>query len=273
MWTRKELKAKGKAAFKNNYWKTVLVSLMMLILIGGSGGSGGRASASNDQQNQQEATSEVEMAEELQMPEINAHLQAGPVQIGPDTDLGNAFGNMMENASDSGKLLLIAGFLIIFLVLVAIALAIEAFVINPLSGGFRRFFVKNLNEKAELKELAYCYDHGYLSTVKTLFLRDIYLFFWFLLLLIPGVIKSYEYRMIPYIVAEHPEMPAKEVFARSRQMMRGQKWNAFVLDLSFIGWELLSLLTAGVLLVFYVKPYKDMTDAALYEQLAYVENN
>ena len=271
MWTRKELKTRGKAAFKNNYWKTVLVSFMMMVLIGGAaGGSGGRAGTNHSQP--QNETQITQMAQESSDSGINVQFQAGPVQISPDSGFPAFLNNFTNNASTTGKIAMAAAFIIIFLVLAGIAIAVDAFVINPLSGGFRRFFIKNLNDRAELKELAYCYDHGYMQVVKTLFLRDVYLVLWTLLLVIPGIIKAYEYRMIPYIVAEHPEMPAKEVFAQSREMMRGQKWNAFVLDLSFIGWDILAAFTAGVLYVFYVRPYKDMTDAALYEQLAYVEN-
>ena len=51
--------------------------------------------------------------------------------------------------------------------------------------------------------------------------------------------------------------------------MRGQKWKAFVLDLSFLGWGILSLLTLGIVGIFYVNPYRNMTNAALYERLRY----
>jgi uncharacterized membrane protein len=75
--------------------------------------------------------------------------------------------------------------------------------------------------------------------------------------------------MIPYILADHPELTSKEVFAKSKEMMKGQKWHAFVLDLSFIGWGILSLFTLGLLGTFYVTPYRNMTNAALYEKLEY----
>ena len=75
--------------------------------------------------------------------------------------------------------------------------------------------------------------------------------------------------LIPYLLAEHPDMPKDQAFAISRQMMKGQKWNAFVLDLSFLGWSILSLFTLGILGLFYVNPYKYSTKAALYETLRY----
>ena len=87
------------------------------------------------------------------------------------------------------------------------------------------------------------------------------------MLVVPGIIKHYEYRMIPYILAENPTMPREEAFQISRRMMMGQKMDVFVLDLSFIGWTLLGICTVGILLVFYVEPYIYLTHAELYHAL------
>ena len=98
-------------------------------------------------------------------------------------------------------------------------------------------------------------------------LRDIFTFLWCLLFFIPGVIKHYSYRMVPYILADDPEIGAMDAITLSRRMMDGHKWNTFVLDLSFLGWDLLSALTMGLLGVFYVNPYKYSTGAELYQVL------
>lgn len=68
--------------------------------------------------------------------------------------------------------------------------------------------------------------------------------------IIPGVVKSYEYKMIPYLLAEYPDMSTKEVFAKSREMMDGQKMDTFILDISFIPWSVLSAITAGIVGLF-----------------------
>ena len=287
MWTRKELKEKGKRSFNRNYWKCVLVSLLALMLLGGSvGGSGGSWNAMtgfggngaaagtaagivsetpditddiNDVPDAEDFDDFDDIADpDLEMfgtddPEFDAFMSDGPF----------SFLNGM-----SGFLLLWL-FIIIFLIGAALAILLGAFLINPLSVGASRFFVRNLNTQAEIRELAYAYDNGYLNTVKTMFFKELYTFLWSLLLIIPGIVKSYEYRMIPYLLAEQPDLPMKEAFARSKEMMTGQKWRAFVLDLSFIGWGILSALTLGLLGVFYVNPYRNMTYAALYEALAY----
>ena len=83
-----------------------------------------------------------------------------------------------------------------------------------------------------------------MTGVQTCALRsDLYLVLWTLLFIIPGVVKSYEYKMIPYLLAEYPDMSTKEVFAKSREMMNGQKMDTFILDLSFIPWSVLSAIT------------------------------
>lgn len=73
--------------------------------------------------------------------------------------------------------------------------------------------------------------------------------------------------MIPYLLADHPEMSKDEAFAASKAMMDGNKWDAFVLDLSFILWNLLNIFTIGLLGLFWVAPYTMLTDAALYDAL------
>jgi uncharacterized membrane protein len=70
--------------------------------------------------------------------------------------------------------------------------------------------------------------------------------------------------MVPYIIKDNPELSATQVITRSREMMNGHKWNAFVYDLSFIGWYLLGCITCGIALAFYVYPYKLNADAQLY---------
>lgn len=73
--------------------------------------------------------------------------------------------------------------------------------------------------------------------------------------------------MIPYILAENPKIQRKKAFKLSKEMMKGNKWKTFILDLSFLGWELLSIFTFGLLNIFYINPYKVATTVELYEVL------
>lgn len=169
-----------------------------------------------------------------------------------------------------GSFLLVFAPIIIGIVLVvmAISIAVGVLVLNPLDVGSKRFFVMSHSGPAEFRELLYAFDHGYKNVVKVLLIRDIKLILWTCLFIVPGIIKGYEYRMIPYLLAENPELTQEEVFRLSKQMMDEQKWDAFVLDMSFLGWEILSSLTWGIAGIFYVNPYVHLTDAALYNELS-----
>ena len=97
-------------------------------------------------------------------------------------------------------------------------------------------------------------------------LVSIYTFLWSLLFIIPGIVKSYSYAMTPYILLDRPELSATDAIKESEKMMNGHKMELFILDLSFIGWILLSILTCGVL-VLYVEPYMMATRSAFYLEL------
>lgn len=94
----------------------------------------------------------------------------------------------------------------------------------------------------------------------------LFTFLWSLLFVIPGLVKSYSYSMTFYILKDHPEMSATDAITESRKMMNGNKWRLFCLDLSFIGWYLLSILTLGILAL-WISPYNMMARAEFYESL------
>lgn len=179
----------------------------------------------------------------------------------------------LEKAILSVAIPIIALIVIISIIASLISIAIEIFLKNPLEAGGRKFFMENHTAKGTINAFSIAFKSNYMNVVKTLFLRDLYTFLWSLLLVIPGIIKAYEYRMIPFLLAEDTGMDYQTAFDKSKEMMEGHKWNAFVLDLSFIGWHLLSVLTCGILNVFYVNPYKFQTDAELYYAIKDGGNN
>lgn len=89
---------------------------------------------------------------------------------------------------------------------------------------------------------------------------------WSLLFIIPGIVKAYSYAMTPYILAKYPNVPAKEALKLSMRIMNGRKMDLFVVDLSFLGWHLLSGLTFGLLEIFYVTPYTSLTKAGCFDE-------
>ena len=99
-----------------------------------------------------------------------------------------------------------------------------------------------------------------------LFVEWILRFLW-TLTVVGGVIKHYSYFLVPYIVAENPDITAREAITLSRRMMDGHKWECFVLDLSFIGWYVLGIVTFGLTDVLFVTPYRNAVFCEYYVRL------
>ncbi len=224
MWSIGELKAKGKEAFKSNYWSSVIVALILSLLTGGAGAS---------------ARSQT-------------------------SQTGGQEGLDMSALTPEGMAVIVGALSVVFIV----ALLLRIFLFNPLEVGGFRFFKKNVEGEHPTVGMIKEGFGEYGRTFITMFLRDLFLSLWTCLFIIPGIVKGYSYRMVPYIIKDNPELSATEVITKSREMMNGHKWRAFLLDLSFIGWILLTLCTCGLLGIFWTNPYIQNTNAALYLELS-----
>ena len=140
------------------------------------------------------------------------------------------------------------------------------FIGNVIVVGNNGYFIKNHDENPELSEIFKGFKGNYLNVVKIMFLMDLKTLLWLLLFIIPGFVKAYEYSMIPYLLAENPNLSASQAFSLSKQMTTGQKMNLFVLDLSFLGWIILGLICCGIGILF-VLPYPQATRAEVYLNL------
>lgn len=243
MWNRANLKANAKVAFKRNYWICVLAALILGIASGsGSGSIGSQVSQSTETIISGE-DNHIDMDSEDILDEILPH------------------GEIISNGGIAITTILV----VVILVVLVLGLTIQFFLFGPLEIGCANFFKANAYEKAELNKLTIAFqkDH-YMKMAATMFLKNLYTALWMLLLIIPGVIKAYEYRMIPYILTDCPDIPRQEAFRISKEMMMGNKMEAFILDMSFLGWAFLAAITCGIAGVFYVNPYVAATDAELF---------
>lgn len=227
VWIRADLKTRAKAVLKLSYWKAFLVSL--IIGLAGAEGGGNGSSGSGWRMNGGEAR-----------------------------NLTGFFGHTVNEGH--------VGFFIIAIGLIILALifAFRIFLGYPLEVGGRRYFIQSTQKEFNMNNLGYAFVKGrYMSIVQTMLLRGIYNFLWFLLLIIPGIIKYYAYSMVPYILSDNPNIGHKRAIEISNAMTDGQKFDMWVLDLSFIGWYLLGTLLffIGVL---FVRPYEYATKAELY---------
>lgn len=276
MWNRAELKGKAKFSFKRNYWKSVLISLLLAFIVGGGGtgaGSFSRGLSDGVSGSDESYTDDYDYNDG----DYDDDSYDDESEYDIIRDFSNGFAEGFQDGVSHGPsgtafaALAIFGitFIIIFLIIMSVVILLDVFICNPIEVGCKRFYVRNLNESAQVGNVGFAFDNHYKNITKTMFFRDLYTILWTLLFIIPGIVKSYEYQMIPYLLAENPQMSREQAFAESKRMMSGQKWRAFVLDLSFIGWNILSAITLGILGIFYVQPYMDATHAALYEALRY----
>ena len=230
MWNRAGLKANAKENLKRYYWPAFLVCIISGIFNGGGGSYGGFNS----------------------------------MQTRFNSD-SHSFQSFRDDFLLQPDMLWVLGIVAsIGIVVILIGFAVSLLVGNPLLVGKNRYFMCSRDTKTGIGEIGFAYSSGnFWNVVKTMFLKDLFIFLWTLLFIIPGIIKSFEYAMIPYILAENPGIDSKRAFELSKEMMRGEKWNYFVLQLSFIGWILLGLLACCIGGVF-VTPYFEATMAEFY---------
>ncbi len=227
MWTRQLLKENAKVSFRRNYWACVAVCVLSMILTGGLSSSS-RSTITIDQ------------------------------------NTGITYDGIFNFLTPR----LILSVIAIGLFTMVIGLAFAILVSNVVQVGCNRYFVENREHKTEIGQLFYGFKGGrYGSVVWIMFFKNLSIFLWSLLLIVPGIVKSFAYMMVPYIAAENTELDRKRVMQMSEDMMRGHKMEAFVLELSFIGWEILGSLTWGLVNIFWTMPYKKATFAEFYSAI------
>ena len=226
MWTRKLLKENALIAFKRNYWTCVFVAVIAGIL----GASAPGASFNLNWNSNTEAASEAGVLSATSIPSYLIYVLGAAAMIA-----------------------------------VVVGLAMSILLANVVKIGCNRYFLENREHKTSAGQLFFGFREGrYGSNVYIMFRKDLSVFLHALLLLVPGIIKAYQYFLVPYILAENPDLNREDVFELSKAMMKGNKRKLFVLELSFIGWAAVNTLTFGILGVFWLSPYIHATIAEFY---------
>ncbi len=273
MWNRKQLKDRAKKVVHKNYWTAMVVCFLIALLTGEFGTSIIGIWQSKDsikpnymiehKRATEESQSKIKVVlNETQIKiikEIEANLNSATKAQEYIFKIWDAITSFHINETQIAIVLCIEAIL---------SFAFTVFVADPLIVGGKRYFLKareKNNTKIGVIGEIFQKDHWF-NVVIIMFLRNIYNALWYLTI-IGGVIKTYEYKMIPYLLAENPKIKRKEAFMLSKQMMKQNKWKAFILDISFLGWNILSVLTFGLLSILYVNPYNSATIAELYSVL------
>lgn len=168
---------------------------------------------------------------------------------------------------------MVVAVLVIYLVNIAVA-AISAGILGVLVSGLltvalNGFFVHMWRSENDIVSgmIADNLNEGALRKIGGMLWMQLKVFLWTLLLFVPGIIKSYSYFLTPYILAEHPNVPAMEASRLSEKMMQGHRTEVFITQMSFLGWAFVSALTMNVLYVLHVGPYMQLTYAGIYDEI------
>lgn len=189
--------------------------------------------------------------------------------------LGSMYSEYYNTASFSSFLAAMLLYSILLIVVYAIAFAVSVFVTAPLSIGFNRYFLALRdpydNEPPSVGLVFSCFKKGrYMQAVKSWGVTLLFIELWLLIPYVGSIIyiiKYYEYFYVPFIMADNPDIDRKFATAVSSQMTNGEKGKIFVMQLSFLGWQLLSLININGISIFgmWVTPYIQTTYANLYD--------
>ena len=228
MWSIRDIKRQGRSALKKNYLRSVVVAALMFLL-----------------------TTVASVLSRKRSESILQNVGFEPLH------------KMAPN-----EILIIAGIVVVgYMSIIVFAVLVKIIFSNALEAGGCLFFKSNVEKGSAKLALIREGFSDYAHVFVTLLLRDIFVVLWLCLGIFPGLIKIYSYKMVPYIVKEYPDLSETEVITLSRRMMDGNKWHAFLLDLTFLGWLFAGAVTFGVISVLWALPYYENTWAALYLEL------
>lgn len=196
---------------------------------------------------------------------IKLNIEGGSANLGFELAGQTIFSSGGSLNSDVGAFL-VGGAIYIVLVALVIA-AIHLFLGSVVGVGYSRFNLELVDHNDVSFEHLFIYLPYWTNAVCTRLLKGVYVFLWSLLLIVPGIIASYSYAMTEYILAEHPETTASEAITASKEMMEGNRWRLFCLQISFIGWSILCAFTMGIGNL-WLNPYKNAATAAFYREIS-----
>ena len=136
--------------------------------------------------------------------------------------------------------------------------------------GYMKFNMDLIDGEIGGVEMLFRYFRQWRTMLAAGLWQTIYILGWTMLFIIPGIIAVYRYSMTSFILAEHPEMKAKDAITRSKELMEGNKWRLFCMEISFIGWTILAVFTCGIGDL-WLTPYRAAAYAAFYRELVPLE--
>lgn len=277
---RREMKKRAKKVLRGHYWILVIVCLFAGFIGAEYGGSFIQMSYQEDteqvssnlkamvtdiaEDNEEEARQSVATKRE-EIKENDTSKTLGRSR-GVLSSVLNSFssGGVILSLTDGIRSLVHsenAVLVLLILISLAIYLFVWLFIKETYLIVLRRIVLESrIYEKVPLRRFLYpIQTNQWPRMAWTMFVRFIFQSLWNLTI-IGGIIKYYSYFMVPYIMAENPKIKALDAITLSRRMMKGHKWECFTAELSFLGWNILNLVTVGISGIFFSNPY----EAAFY---------
>lgn len=301
MWKRKQLKINAKKCLRHNYWRCVIICLILTFTTGLFGnpfsvieGIDQRIAFTVKQNETDSGDADAILPEDMPA-EIRLERGKSNIQIigelfrgledqyvrksdQVEKEYNGVIGFFVNNINSSDSIVYgiinginqlvfrdaIGSALVIFLGVILTVL-IWMFLKNLLVLGGCRFFMENHRYySTDLRRIFFPFRVKHVGNqAVVMLLKTVYTVLWSLTI-VGGLIKSYSYMMVPYILAENPAADRKQVFLLSRQMMNGSKWRAFVLEMSFLPLFIANALTLGLVDIFWLNPYSTAVFAELY---------
>jgi len=269
---RARIKEAAKAALKRSHWMVVL-AVLITYLLGGTI-AGGWSTSGNFEINLPSGSQDTGTVD----PDVDIWAPGADEDVWQDDDAwqddediwGNihrgdqppASGHWNERLS-----FLLGAVFIVLMVALLFAVVWSVFVGNVMTVGGHGWLLRYWRGETPTIGELFASFRIYKPSVVTMLLKDLYVFLWSLLFIIPGIIKSYAYSMVPYIIYENPNLTAGQAIKMSEKMTDGYKGDLFVFDLSYWGWSILSGITFGIVGILYVNPYIGVAHAGVYEDL------
>lgn len=198
-------------------------------------------------------------------PDITLHVDPNGVQAGLQI-AGQTVYTTRGEFAPALRTFLMGG--VLYVIAVLVVLAVLYFILGSvISVGYARFNLRLLDRDAPPFESLFAYFPYWRTAAAAGLLQSLYILLWSLLLIVPGIMAAYSYSMTSFILAEYPELTAREAIARSKELMYGNRWRLFCLQLSFIGWSLLCTLTMGIGNL-WLTPYTHAATAAFYREIS-----
>jgi uncharacterized membrane protein len=161
----------------------------------------------------------------------------------------------------------VLGISLAFLTVVAVVISVVGLILGGVMEiGKARYHLNLIDGAAARFDDLFSAFPQFLAALVMRLVRGLLITLGMLLLVIPGVMLTFSYAAAPYIMAQDPECEGLEALRRSRELMKGNRMELFLLDLSFIGWDLLSLLTLGIGSLF-LNPYKEAARASFFRHI------